>query len=138
MIQKLDKRRKNIIFAAAINIHEPMKALLIILFLALTMSAKGKEVNDTVKTTYVATVLDAESDEALAMVGVYVSNDNTTLTNFEGEFAIFLNARKNTRESGFVKCEKVKIYAPDHDFDKRREKCGSRYAGRIKRSPILL
>jgi hypothetical protein len=61
-----------------------------------------------------------------------------TVRFFEGEFAIFLDARKNTRESGLVKCEKVKIYAPDHDFDKRREKCGSRYAGRIKRSPILL
>ena len=53
--------------------------------------------NDTVKTTYVATVLDAESDEALAMVGVYVSNDNTTLTNFEGEFAIKAHANDTIR-----------------------------------------
>ncbi len=41
---------------------------------------------DTVK--YSSQVLDAETGEPLAMVGVYVSNDNTTLTNFDGEFRI--------------------------------------------------
>lgn len=61
-----------------------------------------------------------------------------TVRFFEGEFAIFSDARKNTRERELVMFGEIKIYAPDHKSDKRREKCGSRYAGRIKRSPILL
>ncbi|MBQ7570971.1 MAG: hypothetical protein IJT19_01895, partial [Bacteroidaceae bacterium] len=44
-----------------------------------------------------AEVLDAESGEPLAMVGVYVAADNTTLTNFDGEFSIRAHASDTIR-----------------------------------------
>ncbi|MBQ8052003.1 MAG: hypothetical protein IJ197_10625 [Bacteroidaceae bacterium] len=37
---------------------------------------------------YTARVVDAEDGEPLPMVGVYLSADHTTLTNFDGEFSI--------------------------------------------------
>ncbi|MBP5514954.1 MAG: hypothetical protein J6Y04_09310 [Bacteroidaceae bacterium] len=39
-------------------------------------------------TTFCSRVIEKESDEPIPLVGIYVSNDNTTLTNFEGEFCI--------------------------------------------------
>ena len=40
------------------------------------------------QTTFSARVIDAESGEALPLVGVYISEENNTLTNFDGEFSI--------------------------------------------------
>ena len=39
-------------------------------------------------TTFSARIVEAESNEPIPLVGVYISGDNTTLTNFEGEFSI--------------------------------------------------
>ena len=40
------------------------------------------------QTTITTRVVDAESGEPLPLVGVYVSEDNNTLTNFDGEFTL--------------------------------------------------
>lgn len=40
------------------------------------------------QTTFTARILDAETGEALPLVGVYVNEENNTLTNFDGEFSI--------------------------------------------------
>ena len=37
---------------------------------------------------YTARIIDAETGEALPLVGVYISEENNTLTNFDGEFSI--------------------------------------------------
>ena len=42
------------------------------------------------QTTITTRVIDAESGEPLPLVGVYVSEDNNTLTNFDGEFTLTL------------------------------------------------
>ena len=39
-------------------------------------------------TSFCARVIEAETGEPIPLVGVYVDNDHTTLTNFEGEFSI--------------------------------------------------
>ena len=40
------------------------------------------------QTTFTARIVDAETGEALPLVGVYVNEENNTLTNFDGEFSI--------------------------------------------------
>ena len=42
----------------------------------------------TAQTTYTACVVEEETGEPLPLVGIYVSQENTTLTNFDGEFSI--------------------------------------------------
>lgn len=44
------------------------------------------------QTTYTARVVDAESGEPLPFVGVYASPEDTTQTNFDGEFSITAEA----------------------------------------------
>ncbi|MBQ6189090.1 MAG: hypothetical protein IJK45_02835 [Bacteroidaceae bacterium] len=61
-----------------------MKRLSLILILQLFVAFAWSQ-NDT---TFCARIVEAESDEPIPLVGVYVANDNTTLTNFEGEFCI--------------------------------------------------
>ena len=61
-----------------------MKRLSLILILQLVVAFAWSQ-NDT---TFCARIVEAESDEPIPLVGVYVANDNTTLTNFEGEFCI--------------------------------------------------
>lgn len=39
-------------------------------------------------TTYTARIVEAETGEALPLVSIYVSDENGTLTNFDGEFSI--------------------------------------------------
>ena len=67
-------------------------SILAVLFLLVcNCMAMGQNATDETMGTpreFSARVLDDESGEPLAMVGVYVSNDNTTLTNFDGEFSI--------------------------------------------------
>ena len=79
-----------------------MKRAILLLFAVFLGLGKGSAASvmdgtsaDSVK--FSSVVLDAESGEPLAMVGVYVSNDNTTLTNFEGEFAIKAHANDTIR-----------------------------------------
>ena len=55
------------------------------LFLCVVVRAQ-EQADSTIRC--VSTVLDAETGEPLPMVGIYISGDNTTLTNFEGEFSI--------------------------------------------------
>ena len=40
------------------------------------------------QTTFTARVVEDETGEALPLVGVYISEENNTLTNFDGEFSI--------------------------------------------------
>jgi hypothetical protein len=61
-----------------------MKRLSHILILQLFVAFAWSQ-NDT---TFCARIVEAESDEPIPLVGVYVATDNTTLTNFEGEFCI--------------------------------------------------
>ncbi|MBO4612321.1 MAG: hypothetical protein J5671_04025 [Bacteroidaceae bacterium] len=58
-----------------------------LLLFAPFLAIRAQEVSDTL-VTYTAQVVEDETGEALPLVGVYVSNDNTTLTNFDGEFSI--------------------------------------------------
>ena len=53
-----------------------------LLLLILTVFVRAQE------STYCAKVMDADTGEPLPCVGVRVSNENTTLTNFDGEFCI--------------------------------------------------
>ena len=55
------------------------------LMLAVTMTAMAQ-------TTFSARVIDAETGEALPLVGVYISEENNTLTNFDGEFSIIADS----------------------------------------------
>ena len=49
------------------------------------------------QTTVTTRVIDAESGEPLPLVGVYVSEDNNTLTNFDGECSIVAEADETVR-----------------------------------------
>ena len=55
------------------------------LFLCLT--AQAQQAADSLLTC-TAKVVEADTGEPMPLVGVYVSNDNTTVTNFDGEFSI--------------------------------------------------
>ncbi len=62
-------------------IIEWRRVLAVCLLLAATLTTMAQA-------TFSARVIDAESGEALPLVGVYVSEENNTLTNFDGEFSI--------------------------------------------------
>ncbi len=61
--------------------HTTMKQLLCFLFMLTTQWA-------TAQTTFSARVVDAETGEGLPLVGVYVSAENYTLTNYDGDFSL--------------------------------------------------
>ena len=65
-------------------ILRPMKRLSLLLLLALIWSA-GSFAQDT---TFTARIVDADTEETLPLVGIYISEENNTLTNFDGEFSI--------------------------------------------------
>lgn len=58
------------------------RASIFLLFIIFTAFLRAQE------STYCAKVLDADTGEPMPCVGVRVSNENTTLTNFDGEFCI--------------------------------------------------
>ena len=58
------------------------------LFLGLLFSWLMGLATVSAQTVYTARVVDAETGEALPLVGVYVSSDNATLTNFDGDFSL--------------------------------------------------
>ena len=58
------------------------RASIFLLLLIITAFLRAQE------STYCAKVLDADTGEPMPCVGVRVSNENTTLTNFDGEFCI--------------------------------------------------
>ena len=58
-----------------------MKKRLLLLLLIIAQTAFSQ-------VPFTARVVEAETDEPLPLVGVYLSNDQTTLTNFDGEFTI--------------------------------------------------
>ena len=58
------------------------------LFLSLLFSWLMGLATVSAQTVYTARVVDAETGEALPLVGVYVSSDNATLTNFDGDFSL--------------------------------------------------
>ena len=67
-------------------------SLISILMCALSLLTTAKaqvsaEVDDA-RQSYTARVVDAETGEALPLVGVYISEESNTLTNFDGEFTI--------------------------------------------------
>ena len=70
--------------------------LIVYIGFAVATRAEVQEANDSV-ISCAAEVLDAESGEPLAMVGVYVAAGNTTLTNFDGEFSIRAHASDTIR-----------------------------------------
>ena len=63
---------------------KPLKIILCLLSFAFSLFTFA-QVQDT---TYCAKIVDAETGEEMPCVGIRVSNSNTTLTNFEGEFCI--------------------------------------------------
>ena len=60
-----------------------MKSLLLSLIALLTATIAAAQ-----DSTYTARIVDAETGEALPLVGIYISEENNTLTNFDGEFTI--------------------------------------------------
>ena len=58
------------------------RASIFLLFTIFTAFLRAQE------STYYAKVLDADTGEPMPCVGIRVSNENTTLTNFDGEFCI--------------------------------------------------
>ena len=58
------------------------RASIFLLFIIFTAFLRAQE------STYCAKVLDADTGEPMPCVGIRVSNENTTLTNFDGEVCI--------------------------------------------------
>ena len=58
------------------------------LLVALCVTAQEDTLTVTPDSIYTARVVEAETGEPLPLVGVFVSKDNNTLTNFDGEFSI--------------------------------------------------
>ena len=63
-----------------------MKRILLLLVFYATLGM-AQETTDSLA-TYTACVVEEETGEPLPLVGVYISQENTTLTNFDGEFSI--------------------------------------------------
>lgn len=62
---------------------------MILLLMAVQLSAlRAQDVTAEGPVAFTARVVDAETGEALPLVGVYISEDNNTLTNFDGEFTV--------------------------------------------------
>ncbi|MCR5180251.1 MAG: carboxypeptidase-like regulatory domain-containing protein, partial [Bacteroidaceae bacterium] len=64
-----------------------MKELFRYIVLAIMIVAGSWPAALPAQNVFTARVVDAESGEALPMVGVYVSENNATLTNFDGDFS---------------------------------------------------
>ncbi|MBR4757307.1 MAG: hypothetical protein IK084_00720, partial [Bacteroidaceae bacterium] len=63
-----------------------MKRILLLLVFYATLGM-AQETTDSL-VTYTACVVEEETGEPLPLVGIYISQDKTTLTNFDGEFSI--------------------------------------------------
>ena len=74
-------------------ILRPMKRLSLLLLLALICLA-GSFAQDT---TFTARIVDADTEETLPLVGIYISEENNTLTNFDGEFSIRCDSSDEVR-----------------------------------------
>ncbi len=51
-------------------------------------SAQSVDARPSARQSYTARILDAETGEAQPLVGVYIDENNNTLSNFEGEFTL--------------------------------------------------